>query len=155
MTPNSVLSLAPSTKEQITIFANQIIDSVESGKENALKIHTQIIALEKALAAVKEAIRESVLSEAEKHNQKSFSFNGFKVEIKNLGVKYDFSQCNDPVMNLLISSIEEYKEQQKERSEFLKAIKNKETIVDTDTGEVITIYPPVKTSTTGIAVTPQ
>lgn len=155
MTPNSVLALAPSTKEQITTFAKQIIESVESGNENALNVHAQIIALEKALAAVKDAIRESVLSEAEKHNQKSFSFNGFKIEIKELGVKYDYSMCNDPVMNLLISSIEEYKERQKERSAFLKAIKNKETIVDTDTGEVITIYPPIKTSTTGITVTPQ
>ena len=153
MTPNSVISLAPTTKEQIALFAGQLIDSVKDGFENPLTLHTKIIAFKKALDAVSEAIKDDVVKEAERHNQKSFDYNGCRIEIKDLGVKYDFASCCDPKWERAKSDEQLATTLRKEREVFLKGIKTSETIIDEDTGEVIKLMPPIKTSNTGITVT--
>ena len=153
MTAQSVINLAPSTKEQVTIFAAQLISDVEAGVTNPLTLHSQIIILEKALSQVKDAIKEMVLTEAEKHGAKSFDYNGCRVDIKELGTKYDYSRTEDAEWNQLFTEEKKYQEKKRERESFLKNIKGHLTIVDEETGEVSKIYPPIKTSTTGITVT--
>ncbi len=155
MTAQSVISLCPSTKEQIDIFANQLIDDVEQGVTNPLALHIRLKLIEKSFEKVYAAIKDQVVAEAEKHNQKTFDHMGCKIEVKEMGVNYDYSACNDPEWNQANEFIESYKLSIKERQEFLKALKKKETIVNEETGEIIEIFPPVKTSTTSIAVTPK
>lgn len=155
MTAQSVISLCPSTKEQIEIFANQLIDDVEQGVTNPLALHIRLTLIEKSFDKVKEAIKKQVVTEAEKHNQKSFDHMGCKIEVKEMGVKYDYSGCNDAEWNSLNEGKKAYEVGIKERQEFLKALKKKETIVNEETGEIIEIFPPIKISTTSIAVTPK
>lgn len=153
MTAQSVIDLAPSTKEQVTIFAAQLISDVEAGVKNPLTLHSQIIILEKALAQVKDAIKDEVVREAEKHNAKSFDYNGCKIEIKELGAKYDYSKCGDIQWERFDSEANTSIERRKDREKFLKNIQGHETIVDESTGEIVKVYPPIKTSATGVTVT--
>ena len=77
-----------------------------------------------------------------------------KVEIKEVGTKYDFSKCGDPVYEQLEQMAESAKSSLKERSDFLKAIpKSGIPFLDENSGEMITVYPPSKSSTTSIAIT--
>ena len=78
---------------------------------------------------------------------------GASFQVKETGVKYDFSQCNDPVWNNLKEQADRINEQLKEREKYLKVIKNPKTEIDEETGEVYTIIPPTRTSTTSYTVT--
>lgn len=155
MTAQSVISLCPSTKEQIDLFANQLIDDVEQGVTNPLALHIRLKLIEKSFEKVYAAIKDRVVAEAEKHNQKSFDHMGCKIEVKEMGVKYDYSVCNDLEWNQVNELKKGYEISLKNRQEFLKALKKKETIVNEETGEIMEIFPPIKTSTTSIAVTPK
>lgn len=153
LSASSVLTLCPSTKQQIQVFADQIINEVTEGNSNPLSVHLQIIALEKTLEVIKSGIRDHVLTEAEKYGQKSFEFLGNKVEIREVGTKYDFKGCSDPVWNRIQESIAELKEAMKEREMLLKSIHKTTSIVDEETGEIAEIHPCHKTSTTGVVIT--
>lgn len=152
MTAESVINLAPSTKEQITAFANQIINNVSSGEVNPLKIHSQIILLEKSLELIKKGIKEDVLAEAGKHG-KSFDFNGCTINVKELGVKYDYSNCGDLRWKEANRKRELAEEEMKKREALLRCVDVKESFVDEETGECYTVWEPRKTSSTGLTVT--
>jgi hypothetical protein len=49
--------------------------------------------------------------------------------------------------------MKEYGEQAKAAQNWLKSIKGKTEYIDPETGEVCEVYPPIKTSTTGIKIT--
>ncbi len=153
MTAQSVLSLAPSTGQQITEFVRQITADVEAGITNPLDLHIQLKALEKAIDGIKSAIAEHALNEAEKHG-KTFDYHGCKIEIRETGTKYDYSGCGDIPWERLDSEIKSLTERRKEREAYLRAMPDQRmTMVDEATGEIMEVNRPVKTSTTGIAVT--
>ena len=152
----SILSLFETTKEQRQTFAEDIVFRIENGDADPLKVHLQIRCMEELLATIKENTnyRNAVLDASEKMEGKSFQFHNAKFEIKEVGVKYDFSKCGDPIHANLTSIMEENKKLLKERETMLKTLPTKGMdIVDPSTGELVTIYPPSKTSTTSVAVT--
>ena len=61
-----------------------------------------------------------------------------------MGVSYDYSVCNDPVYNAYLASLKELQAKMKEREGFLKSVPDNTTIVDDNTGEIITLHPAVK-----------
>ncbi len=153
MNAQSVITLCPSTKEQVDNFAAQLINDVTEGVTNPLALHIQIIAMQKALDMVKEKIKDNVLTEAEKYNQKTFTVNGCNITLKELGVKYDFTVCCDREWESAHSSELMFASLRKEREKFLKTLKKTEILVHQETGEVMEIHPPLKTSTSGLTVT--
>jgi hypothetical protein len=68
-----------------------------------------------------------------------------------MGVKYDYSVCNDPVYNKLKAQLTVLEDDIKAREKYLKAIPTSgvETLFE---DEVVTLYPPAKSSTTSITV---
>jgi hypothetical protein len=125
------------------------------GELNPLDIHYQVKAMEDFIKVLTGNTRykDYVLTEGMKHG-KSFEFNGSKMEIKETGVKYDYSNCGDQEWSALEVEINRRKELQKEREKYLKSVPAEGVeIVSNETGEVIKVYPPSKTSTTSIAVT--
>jgi len=94
------------------------------------------------------------LESAENVGQKSFQFHNAKFEIKETGVKYDFSKCEDEVLTRLYSQQSELDAKVKSRESMLKTVPAKGMIItDEETGETFTVYPPAKSSTTSVAVT--
>jgi hypothetical protein len=145
------LSLFETTKAQRQDFAQSVINSLKEGLTDPLKVHLQVKCLEdivKQLTTHPE-YKDLTLEEASKHG-KSFELHNAKFEIKEAGVKYDYSNCGDPVYNVLAEKLAELEKEIKDRQAFLKAVKPSTEILVED--EVVILYPPVKTSTTSITV---
>lgn len=97
---------------------------------------------------------EGVRSEVELYGKMLITNNSSKVELAETGTKYDYSNCNDAEYLSLLADLEKAKEMVKVRESFLKGVPSKGfEVTDTTTGEIVTIYPPVKTSTSSFKVT--
>lgn len=96
---------------------------------------------------------EMVRDEVKKHNGKYTTARGVKFEVAETGTKYDFSKCNDPELESLEDMLSKLNEKIKERKEFLKTVPGKGLEIHRGDGELVTVYPPSKTSTSGYKVT--
>jgi hypothetical protein len=148
----STLSQLPETKQQIETFAY----SLEQGLNNGQIIASDLLRFQKAMEKVFEKIKptliENALNEISQYEKNSV-IKGSEFSIVEAGVKYDYSECNDIEYNTLTTQIEAIKSTLKDRETFLKAIKEPLQMIDENSGEVYTIYPPKKTSTTTLKVT--
>jgi hypothetical protein len=147
---SSILSLFDTTKEERRTFVEQVVQNMD----DPLRTHYQIKCMEEVIKAItgNDEYRSEVLSRAEKHG-KSFDFRNAEFSIRETGVSYDWSFCQDEELNDLIKAKEVIEAKIKGRQEFLKTVPvGGMTIVDEETGEIIKIYPPVKRSTTSVAV---
>lgn len=156
LTTTSILALFETNKEERQSFALSLVSEIENGNIDPLNVHLQVKCMESIIKLLNEntIYKKSVLEAAEKQNQKSFTLNGHKIEIKETGVKYNFDNCGDTEWELQDSQVKAHEHHRSEREKFLKTIPAKGLeIVDTISGEMTTIYPPSKSSTTSIAVT--
>lgn len=146
------LALFETNKEQRQTFVEQVIYNIEEGNQDPLKIHLQVKCLEDIIKQLTShpLYKENLITEAQKFG-KSFEHHNAKFEIKEMGVKYDYSNSQDPIYNELIIKKAELDEQIKEREKLLKSVplSGMQIIVE---DELVTVYPPVKTSTTSITV---
>ena len=152
LTTLSTLALFETDKVQRQSFVSNVIENLKEGNVDPVKLHLQVKCTEELLKNLKEdeQYRKIVLEEAQK-NGKSFERYNSKFSIAETGVKYDYSVCNDPEWNKLNEQMEQVKEKMKEREAFLKNIPTKGVGVLHD-DELITTYPPNKTSTTSVNV---
>lgn len=156
MTTTSILSLFETNKEQRQSFALGVVDSLEAGSVDPLKVHLQVKCMEDIIKLLNanSIYKNRVLEAAQAYGEKSFQFNNAKIEIKETGVKYDFSKCDDPVLADLLAKQEALDKEVKARQDMLKTVSEKGLIVtDPESGETFTVYPPAKSSTTNVAVT--
>lgn len=153
--PNTAIGVTrmlPTTQTQIDVFSDGVIQSVKEGEANPLEVLVMCKAFEKANERILKEIRDNFIIEANKYPEKSFEFNGAKLTKAEVGTKYDYTHCNDSVYNDRKKIVDEATKQLKEREEFLKSLKEPITVVDEGSGEVITIRPPLKTSTSSLTV---
>lgn len=81
-------------------------------------------------------------------------YDGVKIERAEVGVKYDFENCNDEIMKKLIEEKKELDDRIKEREKFLKSLPvDGFEFANPNTGEIITIYPPARSSKTSLKAT--
>lgn len=151
-TATSTLKLMPANLEQATSFANSLINEMEQGQVSALDILAQVKCIEKSFELLKDKLMEFALDEANNY-EKSFEYKSVKIEKAELGTKYDFSKCNDFKLAKISAEVEKYSKEKKERETTLKTLKTSIKEVDEDTGDIVEIFPPIKTSTTGLKVT--
>jgi len=155
LTTTSILALFETNKEQRQSFALDMVSKIEQGEVDPLKIHLQVKAMEDIIKLLNDntIYKKAILDAAEKHGKK-FEFMNAEIAIKEVGVKYNFEQCCDHEWYLLNQQSDSLSAQRKERETFLKTVPSKGIdIVSKETGEMVTIYPPSKSSTTSIAVT--
>ena len=145
----SILELT--NKEQIDAFVSKKVNDCLLGEINPLELRLQVSLIEKATDKIKDATKEMALNEALKHG-KQFDFKGAKIAIQELGTKYDYTVCNDEEINNLLKEMDVLKLKLKARENFLKGIITSLDIV-VNGEEVVTIYPPHKTSSTGLKIT--
>lgn len=150
--PRELLTMMASTQTQIDVFSDGVIESVQRGEINPLTVLIQLKAMEKAAERILKAIKTNLLKEADLYAEKEFEFQGNKITKAEHGTKYDYSQCNDTIWFELKAKEVQLKSSITERENFLKALKSHIVIVDELTGEVTKIYPPTKTSTSGLNV---
>ena len=154
ITPLSVIGLCPTSRESLESFVSYVADSLESGSIDPLEIYTQCIAMEKAMQGCKDVLQAYATQEAQKHNGgKEFEKQGFKIKVGEVGVKYHFDNCNDPILKDAEFKFEAAKATVDDRKKFLKTIKSPTTLVNEETSEIYTINPAPKTSTTSVIMT--
>jgi hypothetical protein len=146
-------TLLETSKIERSNFVSQVIEALENGEANPLHVHLQVKCTEELIKGIlsNDRYKELTVSEAEKHG-KSFEFHNAGFQLKETGVKYDFTSCNDEIWNELNSQIEALEKVKKDREKFLKTISGSLEVI-TKHGEVVNISPPAKSSTTSIAVT--
>jgi hypothetical protein len=148
-----VLQLFHTTKEQRKEFVQNVVSSIENGEADAIKVHLFIKSMEDLVKQVNDdkTYKQYLLDAAEKNGKKFSAFNA-EFSIREVGVKYDYSQCNDPEIVDLENQINELTEKLKGRYKFLQTVP--QSGIDVRVGdEMLTVYPPSKSSTTSVTVT--
>jgi hypothetical protein len=150
----STLSVLPSGKDEIKRFSRMLKDEILQADRDPLKILVQLKYIEKVL--------EDVLKddEIDRHFSKEFDLygkekvieiNGAKLQQVEVGTKYLYEDCGDPVWFDLKRQSDEIAEKKKEREKFLQNIPYDQGIVEPKSGVFITRPP--KTSKTKVKVT--
>ena len=155
MTTIKLFDNYPINKFDQQMLANDIILPVIDGEVNPIDTYVKAKALQEALKIVTDddRIKDLVITEVEKYGNKT-DYNSASLQIKEVGVKYDYTVCNDQIYNDLIFMLNDIKEQIKIREKFLSKIPSEgASIVYEQTGEVRTIYPPIKQGSQGITIT--
>ena len=150
MTVTSVVNLLPSNKEQVEVFSQGIKDAILNGDVNPLDILVQLKMIEKTLEVLTDKeVEQEILREAGKyHKDELAEYRGCKLEVKEVGVKYDYTVCDDDEIERLYKEKKSLDERIKNRETFLKSING---TVFNESG--VEIRKPVKKSTTKVSVT--
>lgn len=150
LTATNVLSLFQTTKEDRQSFVNSMVLAMKEGHADPIQVHTQIKCLEHLIEEMKdnEEYKSMLLDESAKHG-KSFTRYNADFTVREVGVKYDYSVCQDEVMKELQYEKEVIDGKIKMRQKLLQTIPGS-GMVDPSNGNLI--YPPVKTSTTSVIV---
>lgn len=148
----SLLRKMPETKDEIKNYVRIVKESVLNGDVEPLQFAANVSALEQLFKALKgdALIKDVILEEAEKYGTKSFEQGNAKYQIKEVGVKYDFSECNDSELEQINADIKELTDEKKKRETLLKAISPDTEFYD---GDGVQLFAPKKTSTTQVTIT--
>ena len=150
-TAKEKLDLIAKDRSEILSFCSQLQEEVINGEHDNLLLMANLNILIKGLTDVKAKAMKEAMNEAEKHG-KSFEYFGYKFTIKEAGARYDFTQCGLSAYNNTYKEIKEKENTLKEFEGFLKSLTKATTLVNEENGDIETIYPPAKTSSTIIEV---
>lgn len=153
LTTINILSLFETTKEQRKSFVEDLITKLDGGEVDPLKVHLQLKAMEEIVKTCTsdENYRSTLMSAASHHGRKFQMFNA-EFLTKEVGVKYDYSRCGDDELTIMQIQADELNAKIKQRQEFLKTVPI--SGIDIRQGdELVTVYPPSKSSTTSVTVT--
>jgi hypothetical protein len=135
------------------VGASELVRQLQEDEISALDVKIALKQMEVAIEQVKKVADRMAADEAAKQGERSFMHNGARIELAELGTKYDFTPCGYPPLARIELTMKEYGEQAKAAQNWLKSIKGKTEYIDPETGEMCEVYPPIKTSTTGIKIT--
>lgn len=140
MNKTSVMTLLPSSKEQLSTFVQGAKSEILSGEIEPLQVAIQLKAMEDIIKQLRSDsdIKELIISESEKYGQKTFETNGAKFTLRQ-SVSYDYED----------KQIDEWKEQIKKRQDMLKNLTGE--MADPETGEIL--KPATKKSADSISIT--
>lgn len=136
--------------DQVKEASNHLIKGVNDGLINPLELLTKLRATEKVIKEVLEGTKDEMLNEASKFGREQIVVNGVEMKVQEAGVKYDYTNCNHPKWEDLVSRKADIDNELKEVESILKANKSSWLYIDEETGETFEVKPPIKTSTTTI-----
>ena len=140
------------TKETIKEQSLGLLADLDNGHITPLQLASQLKFVEDIITNVKEELRQRVISEQSKYGKERMTYKGAAFDIKEAAVKYDYSQCDDTIWNDLKQQLDALNDKMKEREAFLKTLKERFTYIDESTGEIVTLYPAQRKSTTTYAI---
>lgn len=143
---NSFLKLS---KVDLKGRAEQAVQAVKDGWVDPIEASIMIKKTEAVLDYMKEEIKPLALS---KMVEKSNSLYGVDITKSMFGVKYDYSVCQDPIWDELNLQKIDLDKALKAREAFLKTLEKPKKELIEETGEVVTLYPPIKTGTEGLTL---
>jgi len=146
----SVINELPSNQGEIIRFVTTIKSEILSGNDDPLKVLKQLKMVERTIdTLLKDKELDNHFIEAAGQYGKSFDHLDTHFDVRETGVKYDYSTSNDSVWQLFNAQKMDLDKKLKEREAFLKVIPE-DGMADSETGEII--YRPAKSSTTKVCV---
>ena len=142
------------SKSDIKNLAISAVDKcLESG--NVLQVAEALSGMETFIKEVKSDSRFKEYAREEIAKHKVFnSPSGAKIELAETGTNYDYLKCGDWEIELIESQLLALKEKLETRQKFLKNLPIEGIdIVDSQTGELIHVFPPAKSSTSSYKIT--
>lgn len=149
-------SKIPATKTEQQAMAQQFAKLVQEGVVNPIEAFVKMKSMQETINSFMkdETVKSLVIEECDKYGKgETPQYLGASAQVKETAVKYDFTGCNDDVILNLYEKKRILDEKIKERETYLKAIRQPKTEIDEETGNVYTVYPPARSSTTTIAIT--
>jgi len=135
------------SKEEAIQFIEALSSEIMEGEvENPILLQGVMHTLKKGLDDLMKLNIENLPS------MKTHEAYGYKFTQKEAGVKYDFSNCNYPEYDKFVERKREIEEQIKKIEGTLKSITDPIDVVNSETGEVMTVNPPIRKSTTIIEI---
>lgn len=132
------------TKQSVIDFASKLINDVNDGKTNALRVKQLAKCLEEISKKLTEGTKEAIKNEAEKYGNKPFTFQGSEFHVTTTSTTYDYS--GDETWRILSAKLTA-------REALLRNLKEPITQLDESSGEIVTIHPAVKKQSTGVKIT--
>lgn len=163
MTATSILSLFETSKAERSSFVADVVQRLRDGEADPLKVHLQIKCAEdiiNSLTCTDEKKNKNfasaidyknMLVAAAEKNGKKFTYHNAEFSIKEVGTSYDWSKCEDPELVDLLEQQKAITEKVKAKQEFLKNVPAT-GIEMRFNDELVTVYPPAKSSSTSVAV---
>jgi hypothetical protein len=143
ITEQSFLAL---NKGSINDLGMSLVDKCRNGEASP----TEALIMAKKLTELSELIKNNVAdmatNELKLANKETRHMLGCEIREQTVGTRYDFSTCQDLIWNRLSKEL-------KEREAILKALSKPMEMVDTDTAETWTAYPPVKSGKLSLVIT--
>jgi hypothetical protein len=126
----------PTVAEKKDLVFKSVKDQIMQGYLNPLEFYRQAKVIVDVVEALKKDpdIFDCAWTEREKYGKEKPVINGSVID-NGQKTTYDYKSCNDPEYNRLSKEL-------KEREAFLKSLKQEITVVDTTTGDTVTIQPP-------------
>lgn len=141
------------TKARAQHFANALIEINEEGHVDTLTALARVEFMSQVIETVKSKLRENATDEMYLHNEAKTGIVrlGVTFKHKETAVKYDFSNTPHWVE---LKEIEETAANERKNIEArLKTLNKATTVVDEETGELVQMLPPIKTSKTTVEIT--
>lgn len=143
------------TKKEVESLADAIVSELMD-KGSPIELAEMLSSTEYLVKKIKEDKRytEYLQQTLLTNSGKAVTNSGTKIEACEVGTKYHYENCNDPVLADLYQQREILEAKIKDRETFAKFIpKEGADFINLETGEAYKIYPPYKTSTTSYKVT--
>lgn len=151
----ALLSQFPTSKTEQQEMVAHMVEALKTGNENPLRIEAAMANIE---AVVKEyrgnkEVKEILLDEVRKYPKSIAEIYNATFQEKEVGVKYDFSQCGHVKYNELVEKIAALTEQKKQLEAEIRAHKDIFIYTDVETGESYEVNPPKRTASCQVVVT--
>lgn len=151
----ALLSQFPTSKTEQKEMVDIMVEALKTGNENPLRIEAAMANIE---AVVKEyrgnkEVKEILLDEVRKYPKSIAEIYNATFQEKEVGVKYDFSECGHVRYNELVEQINALTEQKKQLEAEIRAHKDMFIYTDLETGESYEVNPPKRTASCQVVVT--
>lgn len=151
----ALLSQFPTSKTEQKEMVDIMVEALKTGNENPLRIEAAMANIE---AVVKEyrgnkEVKEILLDEVRKYPKSIAEIYNATFQEKEVGVKYDFSDCGHVRYNELVEQIAALTEQKKQLEAEIRAHKDMFIYTDLETGESYEVNPPKRTASSQVVVT--
>jgi len=139
LTAPVIVSLFETTKVQRATFVTAIIDALDEGYINPIRLKFQLKCMEDLIKQINEdnLFKDAVLTEAQKHGKGSHTFMNCEFSVKSTAGRYDYSGNAEHVR---------LKDLLKAQETYLKGLTSEGKEVVTEYGELIVDYPPQYTA---------
>lgn len=137
------------SKTLVQQYAGQIIEQVEEGGRETLNALAQLEFFSQVIEAAKARIREIATDELDLFGAEAktgVTKYGVTFKLKETGVRYNYTHTAK--FNEIKAQEDAIAEKRKALEEQLKILKGATTMIDQETGEMIDLFPPIKSSKT-------